>query len=153
MRAAWRVRGIACVMAVVALGCSLGDVESMVGVQPGVTGKMVVRWANGEESALTPEACISGDRANFRGADLLAPPYVLRVAAEPLEGIGVAVIGSDDGARAVFRSSSCTGLRGDVQRSGWRVNDVWDVSGFVEADCRLASGEELHGKLTFDHCH
>jgi hypothetical protein len=144
--------GVACLVALAAQGCSLAEVESMAGVQPGVSGEIVVRWADGEETALRPEACLSGDRANFRGADLVSPPYVLRVVAEPLEGLGVAVLGRE-GARPVFRSSSCAELRGDVQRSGWRVNDVWDVSGYLEADCRLASGEELHGRVTFEHCH
>jgi hypothetical protein len=65
----------------------------------------------------------------------------------------VAVIASDRGERRVFRASSCAVLAGDVQRTAWRVNDVWDVSGYFEADCRLPSGEGLLGKVTFEHCH
>jgi hypothetical protein len=131
----------------------MARLESMVGVQAAVSGDAVVRQADGAETVLRPQACLSGDRANFRGVDLLSPPYVLRVAADPLEGLGVAVIAADGGERLVFRASSCAVLAGDVQRTGWRVNDVWDVSGNFEVDCRLPSGEGLTGKFTFEHCH
>jgi len=114
---------------------------------------MQVRWADGHESSLAPESCLSGDRANFHGVDLVAPPYVLRVVAEPLEGLGAVVIDTGSRARTLFRAASCKVLRGDIQRTGWRVNDVEDVSGDLEADCRLPSGEELHGKISFAHCH
>ncbi|HEX9669562.1 MAG TPA: hypothetical protein VGC93_08770 [Thermoanaerobaculia bacterium] len=127
--------------------------ESMAGLRPALEGEMVLRWGGGEETALRPEICLSGDRANFRGVDLLAPPYVVRVVAEPLAGLGVVVIDTESDRRPVFRSSSCAVLRGDVQRGGWRVNDIWDVSGYVEVDCRLTSGEELEGKISFAHCH
>ena len=147
-----------CVVAALAVqGCSMASMvsgmESMAGLQPALEGEMALRWAGGEETALTPEICLSGDRANFRGVDLLAPPYVLRVVAEPLEGLGAAVIDTESERRLVFRSSSCAVLRGDVQRGGWRVNDIWDVSGYVEVDCRLTSGEELEGRISFAHCH
>lgn len=147
-----------CVVAALAVqGCSLASMvrgmESMTGLRPALEGEVVLRWADGEETALTPEVCLSGDRANFRGVDLLAPPYVLRVVAEPLAGLGVVVIDTEGDRRPIFRSSSCAVLRGDVQRGGWRVNDVWDVSGYVEVDCRLTSGEELEGRISFAHCH
>ena len=49
----------------------------------------------------------------------------------------------------------------------WRGVSVWPgllalllqgcslsgLGGFVKADCRLASGEELAGSITFEHCH
>ena len=123
------------------------------GVRTTIEGHMVVRWADGHETSLAPEACLSGDRASFHGVDLVAPPYILRVVAEPLEGIGAAVIDTGSGGRTVFRAASCKVLRGDVQRTGWQVNDIQDVSGHLEADCRLASGEEIHGNIGFEHCH
>ena len=131
----------------------MAGLESAVGVGTTMEGEVLVRSADGRETALAPETCLSGDHANFRGVDLLAPPYVLRIAAEPLEGLGVALIDTGSGARTIFRSAACTTLRGDVQRTGWEVNDVHDVSGHLEADCRLPSGEELRGKISFAHCH
>ncbi len=143
--------------ALAAQGCSLDalarQAESMTGTRPELEGSVVLRWGDGEEIALRPDLCLSGDRGNFRGVDLVSPSYVVRVAAEPLEGLGVAVIETEGARRPIFRASSCATLRGDVQRTGWRVNDVWDVSGFIEADCRLPSGEELRGRITFEHCH
>ena len=136
-----------------AQSCSLTRIESMVGLRPTVTGAFRVQWRDGTESTLGPRECVSGDRANFRGVDLISPPFVLRVAADPLEGLGVAILGRGNRERPVFRTSACRVLSGDVNRSGWRVNDVWDVSGYVEADCRIPSGEELEGKITFENCH
>jgi hypothetical protein len=144
---------LAALATLTAQGCSAARVESTFGVGTATDGHMLVRWADGRETSLAPEACLSGDRANFHGVDLVAPPYVLRVVAEPLEGIAAAVIDTGSGARTVFRAASCKLLRGDVQRTGWRVNDLNDVSGHLEADCRLPSGEELHGKASFEHCH
>jgi hypothetical protein len=127
--------------------------ESALGMGTRIDGSVEVRWADGHETSLLPQACLSGDRASFHGVELVAPPYVLRIVSEPLEGIAAAVIDTGSGARILFRSASCKVLRGDIQRTGWRVNDLYDVSGFLEADCRLDSGEELHGKTRFEHCH
>ena len=132
----------------------VSSVEGAVGVSPSTHGELRVRDEASVESLLRPETCLSGDRGNFRGVDLLAPPLVLRVVVEPLEGLALALIDSESGERrGIFRRSDCEVLRGDIQRTGWRVNDIVDVSGFIEAQCRLASGEELSGSITFEHCH
>jgi hypothetical protein len=123
-------------------------------VNTSVRGDILVRGEKSGELPLRPEACLSGDRGNFRGVDLLAPPLVLRIVAEPIEGLAVALIDSESGERrGIFRRSDCEVLRGDVQRTGWRVNDIADVSGFLEARCRLASGEGLSASIAFEHCH
>ena len=135
-------------------GCSFSSLERAVGVSTSTRGEILVRGEKIGELLLRPEACLSGDRGNFRGVDLLAPPLVLRVAAEPIEGLAVALIDSKSGERrGIFRRSDCRVLRGDVQRTGWRINNVADVSGFVEIECRLPSGEELLGSIVFEHCH
>ena len=141
-------------MALLLEGCSLSSLERTVGVGTSTQGEILVRGEKVGELLLRPESCVSGDRGNFRGVDLLAPPLVLRVVAEPIEGLAVALIDSESGERrGIFRRSDCSVLRGDVQRTGWRVNSVADVSGFLEAECRLASGEELLGSIEFEHCH
>ena len=117
-------------------------------------GEMLVRGVLAAELTLRPEACISGDRGSFRGVDLIAPPLVLRVAAEPIDGLALALIDAESGERrAIFRRADCKTLRGDVQRTGWRINEVADVSGFVEVECRLPSGAEIEGSIAFEHCH
>lgn len=142
------------VAALVLQGCSLHGLERAVGVSPSIQGEVLVRGSRVGELTLRPEACLSGDRGNFRGVDLVAPPLVLRLAAEPIDGLAVAVIDTESGERrGVFRRADCEVLRGDVQRTGWLINQVQDVSGFVEVDCRAPSGEEIEGSITFTHCH
>ncbi len=149
-----RVSGWLGLLAFLLQGCSMNGLEKAVGVSTSTHGEIRMRSGKADEILFQPEACLSGDRANFRGVDLVSPQLVLRVVAEPLEGLAVALIDVASGERrGVFRRSDCTVLRGDVQRTAWRVNNIADVSGFVEADCRLASGEELAGSITFEHCH
>lgn len=141
-----------------AQGCSLNGfqegVERTVGVATAIRGDLTMRGDQGSEILVQPEACRSGDRANFRGVDLLSEGLVVRVVAEPIDGIAVALIDAETGERrGIFRRSDCTVLRGDIQRTGWQINDVADVSGNLEADCRLPSGQQLRGKLVFEHCH
>lgn len=141
-------------LALLLQGCSLSGLERAVGVSTSTRGEIRVRGGKVGEVLIQTEACLSGDRANFRGVDLVTPRLVLRVAAEPMEGLAVALIDVASGERrGVFRRSDCAVLRGDVQRTAWRVNNVADVSGFVEVNCGLASGEELAGSITFEHCH
>ena len=131
----------------------MAGLDSAVGVSAALRGEMRVRGVQSTET-LRPEACLSGDRGSFRGVDLIAPPLVLRVAAEPIDGLALALIDTESGERrGIFRRADCTTLRGDVQRTGWRVNEVADVSGFVEVDCALSSGVEIEGSIAFEHCH
>jgi hypothetical protein len=147
------LRWLAC-LALALQGCSLGGLERTVGVGTSTRGEVLVRGGGAGELVLRPAACLSGDRGNFRGVDLLAPPLILRLVAEPLEGLAVALIDAESGERrGVFRRADCSVLRGDVQRTGWRVNDVADVSGFVEVACKLPAGEEIVGSIAFEHCH
>lgn len=141
-------------MALALQGCSLNSLEGALGVAATTSGEVAVQGAATGELALEPEACVSGDRGNFRGVDLVAPPLVFRVVAEPLEGLAVALIDIESGERrGVFRRRDCTVLRGDVQRTGWRINNVDAVSGFIELDCRLSTGEAVSGSVTFESCH
>ena len=140
-------------LALAAAGCTLASMERATGVKPDVQGDLTWRAPDGSVATFAGVGCVSGDRASFRGVDLRGPRWVLRIVADPLDGMAAAVLGTDDGARFVFRSAACATLAGDVQRTGWRVDDVWDVSGHLTADCRLASGARLEGSVSFAHCH
>ena len=133
--------------------CSLQSLTSTLGIEMSVQGEALVQSAQIGDLALRPQICRSGDLANFRGVDLLGAPLVLRITADPLEGLGVALIEPESGdRRGVFRRADCSLLRGDVQRTGWRVNNVAVVSGFVELDCKLPSGEAVAGSIAFENC-
>ena len=141
-------------LAVALPGCSMARLESTTGTTPKASGEIVLPWGTDGEHLFVAQDCLSGDRANFRGVDLLSPNLIVRVVAEPLEGIAVAFIDPQTGKRhAVLRPSDCSGLSGDVQRTGRRVNDVADVNGHVDIDCLSPSGEEIRGRIDFEHCH
>ncbi len=141
--------GLACALG----GCSLQSMTRTLNIETSVRGEIVGRTAPNGEFVLRPRSCRSGDIANFRGVDLFGAALVVRVVADPLGGLGVALLEADSGdRRGIFRRENCTLLRGDVQRTGWRINDVAAVSGFVELECRLASGEEVAGAIFFEHC-
>ncbi|MFN7970961.1 MAG: hypothetical protein U0166_01185 [Acidobacteriota bacterium] len=141
-------------MGVLLPACSMARLESMTGVKPAASGEITVPWGTDGDQPFSPVECLSGDRANFRGVDLLSPTLIVRVVGDPLEGVSVAFIDPATGARhAVLRPSDCPGLVGDIQRTGWRVNHVADVSGFVEIDCLSPSGQKLKGRISFEHCH
>ena len=151
----WRGHPLGLAMLALAVqGCSLHGLEAAVGVSTSIEGELLVRGGGIGELTLRPQACLSGDRGTFRGVDLPVPPFVLRVAAEPIEGLAVALIDAGTGGRrGIFRRPDCKALRGDVQRTGWRINQVNDVTGFVEVDCRSREGVEIAGSIVFAHCH
>ena len=135
-------------------GCSLVHLEKTLGVNTSTSGEVQIRGGKLGELSLRPVVCLSGDRGMFRGVDLVAPPLIVRVAGEPIDGLAAALIDSASGERrGVFRRRDCNILRGDIQRTGWRINEIADLSGFVDIDCRLPSGEEIRGSITFEHCH
>ena len=141
-------------LALAVQGCSLHGLERAIGVSTSVRGEIVVRGTQAGELTLQPRECLSGDRGTFRGVDLPAPPFVLRLAAEPIEGLAIALIDADTGERrGIFRRPDCKTLRGDVQRTGWQVNQINDVTGFVEVDCKSREGVEIVGSIVFAHCH
>ena len=151
----WRGRPLGLAMLALAVqGCSLHGLEAAVGVSTSIEGEIVIRGSEIGELTLRPQSCLSGDRGTFRGVDLPVPPFILRVAAEPIEGLAVALIDADTGERrGIFRRPDCRTLRGDVQRTGWQINHVDDVTGFVEVDCKSREGVQILGSIAFAHCH
>jgi hypothetical protein len=97
-------------------------------------------------------ACRSGDREYFRGVDLAdaAAQTRLRLLIDPMDGPRLRVAGGGE-ERVIVRS--CRRLEARVDPTGWRVNRVRDVSGFVDADCTTDSGLEVHAHVQFTHCH
>jgi hypothetical protein len=154
MKNRWPVCVPLILMTVFVQGCSLSRLESMVGVSTVTTGEISAPWGTDADHWFTPDSCLSGDRASFRGVELSSPTLILCVVAEPLEGLSVAFIDPPTGERhAIFRHSSCPSLRGDVQRTAWRINGIADVSGFVEMECLSPTGSVITGRIVFKNCH
>ncbi len=47
----------------------------------------------------------------------------------------------------------CSVLDADVHPTNWVVNTVRAVSGYVNAECRSASGQAISLHARFTHCH
>jgi hypothetical protein len=102
------------------------------------------------------DACTSGDLLQFLGVDLADQKAgaFARVVIDPIDGprLKVVVRGLEDGS-AVFTRNQCSQLDADVQPTGWVVNNVRAVSGFVNAECRAPSGRPVSLHVRFTHCH
>jgi hypothetical protein len=110
---------------------------------------------DGRDYALA--VCHSGDRSYFLGVDLEdhAEQAALRVLVEPIDGPRLKVVLFDKESPKSIKldRNSCRRLDVEVQPTGWRVNEVVDLSGSVDADCTSDSGIEVVAHAQFKHCH
>jgi hypothetical protein len=108
------------------------------------------------QKTFQPTSCYSGDREYFFGVDLTSKvdPMQIRILQDPVKGTFVKVITGAEGTSSelLFDGVSCKVLRGNLQQTKWRVNDIRDMSGELELDCD-ASGETIRGTIVFHHCH
>jgi hypothetical protein len=104
-----------------------------------------------------PNRCRSGDLEYFFGVDLLDADgaAAIRVVIDPLDGARLRVAQGRGEARESFLLSreDCRLLQVDVHHTGWHVNDVRDVAGSIDAECRAADGREVSVHVRFSHCH
>jgi hypothetical protein len=106
---------------------------------------------------LTPAVCVSGERQLFLGTDFLDNNQGLttRLIVDPTGGTSIRVFRSssplDRG--LLLQRHDCDQLQLSLERTGWRINDVYDLRVSLEVDCRLPTGDSLRGQLAADHCH
>jgi len=102
------------------------------------------------------DACSSGDLQQFLGVDLVdrkAGAFV-RLVMDPLEGPRLRVAFRETGTRGlVLGPEQCSRLEAAARPTGWEVNTVRDVSGFVDAECTGGEGETIRVHVRFSHCH
>lgn len=102
------------------------------------------------------DVCRSGDLGYFLGADLedRRGGAAIRVVMDPLEGPRLRVVLGAGAERrdVVLGPSQCRSFDADVRHTGWHVNTVRDVSGFVDAEC-TDGGREIRVHARFTHCH
>src|SRR4029077_7775674 len=92
---------------------------------------------------LAPTACASGERQLFLGADFFdgSRSTVLRLILQPS---GEAMLRVFNAARPldpgiVFPRAACSKVLLSLERTGWRIDDIYDVHVSVDIDCRTAS--------------
>ena len=135
-------------------GCAA---PAMGGRDAGPKGTVEVTSATLGNVTITPSACVTGEYHLFLGADFVdsTSGNTFRVVLQPT---GEAILRVFSTAKPlqrgiVFSQSACSKFQLSFERTGWRINDFYDIQMSLDVDCRTASGEALQGMLTVAHCH
>ncbi len=108
------------------------------------------------DHTLKPGACRSGEHEPFLGADFLdSQGITTRLIVEPT---GAASLRFFEAAHPLdpgilFRRQDCGRFELSLDRTGWRINDIYDLHVSLDFECRDAAGETATGHLATDHCH
>ena len=122
---------------------------------PSIVGEVSIRAPQSEPITWNPDACSSGEHEQFFGFILRSngSPVVLRAVVDPLDGPGLRVVGLEGADGLVVRPSTCERLDLVVEPTGWRVNDIQDLSGTLDVRCLTADGASVEGSVEVRHCH
>jgi hypothetical protein len=103
------------------------------------------------------DACNSGDLEHFLGVDLIDRQggAIVRVAIDPIDGPRVRIVYGAVGSRqrVDLAPGRCRQFDADARATNWIVNDVRDVSGFVDVECAADPGPAISLHVRFSHCH
>ena len=103
------------------------------------------------------DACRSGDREYFLGVDLASrrSAVSVRLVIDAMEEPRLRVILGEGGAKEglALGRDQCRQLEAQVRHTGWRINTVRDLSGFIDAECRDDEGQAISLHVRFSHCH
>lgn len=103
------------------------------------------------------DACHSGDLEHFLGVDLIdrSGGATVRVVIDPIDGPRVRIEYGADGARQRVDPAPgrCRQFDADARATNWIVNDVRDVSGYVDVECAAGPGPAVSLHARFSHCH
>ena len=143
------------IAAVLQGGC--GAHSALVGGDNAPKGRIQVTSVSFGNVALTPAACASGEHQLFLGADFIdtARSTTLRLILEPAGEATMRVFDTAHPLKPgiVVNHAACSKVLISFERTGWRINDIYDVRMSLDVDCRTASGDTLQGTLTVAHCH
>ena len=136
------------------IGCS--GMPSILGSESLPSGEIHLSTAGLGSAVLHPTTCRSGEWELFLGADFPdAGGLTTRLMVDPH---GIATIRFfrtdqplDPGIS--FGRAACDSFDMSLERTGWQVNDIYDLRVSLEFDCRSASGDTATGHLAVDHCH
>jgi hypothetical protein len=141
-------------LALLGSGCAIGPALQAEKAEP--AGRVTLESAVLGEHTLEPTACQSGEHQLFLGADFLDRQGITtRLIVDPTGEVSLRFFGAahplDPG--VLFRRQDCGRFELSLDRTGWRINDIYDLKVSLDFDCRNASGDTAMGHLATDHCH
>jgi hypothetical protein len=141
-------------IALLCAGCVIGTALNAAKAKP--AGRVTLTSPALGDRTFQPATCRSGEHQLFLGADFLdGQGLVTRLIVAPT---GVASLRFFDAAHpldpgVLFRREDCGRFELTLDRTGWRINDIYDLHISLDFECRAASGEAAMGRLVTDHCH
>lgn len=148
---------LACLaVSVLATGClSTGGVGLPGASAP--TGRVALSGPTFGEVEVVPGSCASGEHQLFLGADLRdeAAGITARLVVDPLTGPAVRFFrtAAPGEASLIFGRADCEVFDLSLARTGWQIDDVWDLRLALELRCRSESGDSVMGRLEAPSCH
>jgi len=140
-----------------ALLASCGVSTALDAMKDEAEGRVELRGPSDAVTELAPLRCSSGEREQFLGADFTGTSgATARVFVDPLGGATLRFFDSKERLTPglLFTRAECETFHLDLRRTGWQVNDVYDLSVRVEFSCRRASDNAFaRGTLSAEHCH
>jgi hypothetical protein len=135
-------------------GCVVGTALQAAKAAP--AGGVTLRSQAFGDRTLKPSACRSGEHQLFLGADFLnSQGITTRLIVDPTGAASLRFFAAahplDPG--VLFRRQDCGRFGLSLDRTGWKINDVYDLHVSLDFDCRDASGDTAAGHLATDHCH
>jgi hypothetical protein len=135
-------------------GCIVGSALEATRNEP--TGKVHLASATLGEHDLVPRACASGERQVFLGADFLDDGAITtRLIVEPTGAASLRFFPAAKPLEAgvLFSRADCNRFEMSLEHTGWKVNEIYDLSVRIDFDCRNAAGDGASGSLVAEHCH
>ena len=141
-------------LALLGAGCFVGTAIQAEKAAP--AGEVTLRSRTLGDRTLKPDACRSGERQLFLGADFSdGQGITTRLIVDPTGDVSLRFFEADHllDPGVLFRRQDCGRLELSLDRNGWRINDIYDLRVSLDLDCRNASGDTAAGHLAVDHCH
>ena len=140
--------------ALLSAGCVVGTALQAEKAEP--AGGVTLRSPALGDRTLKPAACQSGEHQLFLGADFLdGQGITTRLVLEPTGAVSLRLFDAahplDPG--VLFQRQDCGRFELSLDRTGWKINDIYDLRVSLSFDCRNASGDTAAGHLATDHCH
>jgi hypothetical protein len=105
---------------------------------------------------LLPTACVSGERHLFLGVDFLGDQGITtRLIVDPTGAASLRLFAADRplDQGVLFHRQDCSRFQLSLDRTGWRIDEVYDLRVSFDFDCRTAAGDAAKGALVAAHCH